>query len=63
VLATVLLPVSLVFVMVLASDRELMGEWANSRLGNRLAGVIVAFVSLCGAAYAIDSFLEATHVI
>lgn len=63
VLATVLLPVSLVFVMMLASDRELMGEWANTPLANRLAGVIVAFVSLSGAAYAIDSFLEATHVI
>jgi Mn2+/Fe2+ NRAMP family transporter len=63
VLATVLLPVSLVFVMMLASDRELMGEWANGRLANRLAGAIVAFISVCGAAYAIDSFLQATHVL
>jgi Mn2+/Fe2+ NRAMP family transporter len=63
VLATVLLPVSLVFVMMLASDRELMGEWANGRLAKHLAGAIVAFISLCGAAYAIDSFLQATHVL
>jgi Mn2+/Fe2+ NRAMP family transporter len=63
VLATVLLPVSLVFMMMLASDRELMGEWANSRLTNRLAGVIVVFISVCGVAYAIDSFLEATDVV
>ena len=30
VLATVLLPVSLVFMLMLANDRELMGRWANS---------------------------------
>jgi Mn2+/Fe2+ NRAMP family transporter len=63
VLATVLLPVSLVFMMLLASDRELMGESANSRITNRVAGVIVVFISLCGTAYATDSFLEAIHVV
>jgi Mn2+/Fe2+ NRAMP family transporter len=63
VLATVLLPVALVFMIVLANDRELMGRWVNGRILNRVAIAIVAFISLCGAAYAIDSFLQAVHVL
>ncbi|MDQ6744981.1 MAG: divalent metal cation transporter [Actinomycetota bacterium] len=63
VLATVLLPVALVFMIMLASDRELMGEWANGVWRNRLAGTIVGFISLCGGAYAVDSFLTAVHVL
>jgi Mn2+/Fe2+ NRAMP family transporter len=63
VLATVLLPVALVFVILLASDRELMGRWANGAATNRVAIGIVAFVSICGAAYAIDSFLQVVHVV
>ena len=35
VLATVLLPVALVFLIMLANDRELMGKWANKRATNR----------------------------
>ncbi len=31
VLATVLLPVALVFMIMLANDRQLMGRWANGR--------------------------------
>jgi Mn2+/Fe2+ NRAMP family transporter len=63
VLATVLLPVTLVFVIMLASDRQLMGRWVNKPSTNRVAIAIVAFVSICGAAYGIDSFLRATHLI
>jgi len=63
VLATVLLPVTLLFLILLASDRELMGDHANSRLRNLAAGLIVALVSLAGAAYAIFSFLETVHLI
>jgi Mn2+/Fe2+ NRAMP family transporter len=63
VLATVLLPVALVFLILLASDRELMGRWANSRLNNAMAIVMIAFVSACGATYAVYSFLHAVHVI
>jgi len=63
VLATVLLPVALVFMIVLASDRELMGQWSNSAVRNRVAISIVAFISICGAAYAIDSFLQIVHVV
>jgi Mn2+/Fe2+ NRAMP family transporter len=63
VLATVLLPVTLVFVMLLANDRALMGRWANGRATNIAAAVIIAFVSICGAAYGIDSFLLQVHLI
>ena len=63
VLATVLLPVALVFLIMLASDRDLMGRYANGRAHNVVAVAIVAFIALCGTAYAIDSFLGAVHVI
>jgi Mn2+/Fe2+ NRAMP family transporter len=63
VLATVLLPVSLVFMVMLASDTALMGPWANTRATNTIAITVTALVGLCGAAYAIDSFLQATHLI
>jgi Mn2+/Fe2+ NRAMP family transporter len=63
VLATVLLPVSLVFMVMLANDKGLMGGWANRRSTNVIGIAVIAFVGLCGAAYGIDSFLLATHVI
>jgi Mn2+/Fe2+ NRAMP family transporter len=63
VLATVLLPVALVFLIMLANDRELMGRWANGRLNNLVAIAIAAFVSLAGSAYAVDSFLRTVHAI
>ena len=63
VLATVLLPVSLVFVILLVNDRQLMGSFVNGRLHNIVALAIVAFVALSGTAYAIDSFLQKIHVI
>jgi Mn2+/Fe2+ NRAMP family transporter len=63
VLATVLLPFTLIFVLMLANDRQLMGRWVN-RLGtNVLAVAIVVVVSLCGAAYGIDSFLIQIRVL
>jgi Mn2+/Fe2+ NRAMP family transporter len=63
VLATVLLPVSLVLMVMLANDRELMGQWANKRSTNAIGISVIAFVGLCGAAYGIDSFLQTVHVI
>jgi Mn2+/Fe2+ NRAMP family transporter len=63
VLATVLLPVALVFLIMLANDRELMGRWANSAATNWIAGAIVVFISVCGAAYGIDSFLQTVHIL
>jgi Mn2+/Fe2+ NRAMP family transporter len=63
VLATVLLPVSLVFMVMLANDKGLMGRWVNKRSTNVIGISVIAFVGLCGAAYGIDSFLLTTHVI
>jgi Mn2+/Fe2+ NRAMP family transporter len=63
VLATVLLPVALVFLIMLANDRELMGKWANTAVRSRIALAIVAFISICGAAYGIDSFLQVVHIV
>jgi Mn2+/Fe2+ NRAMP family transporter len=63
VLATVLLPVSLVFMVMLANDRGLMGRWVNRRSTNTIAFAVVAIVFVCGAAYGIDSFLQAVHLI
>jgi Mn2+/Fe2+ NRAMP family transporter len=63
VLATVLLPVSLVLMLMLANDRGLMGAYANRRSTNLIGIAIVAFVGICGAAYGIDSFLQTIHVV
>jgi Mn2+/Fe2+ NRAMP family transporter len=63
VLATVLLPVSLVFVLTLANDRELMGRWVNRRSTNLIGIGVIAFVGIAGAAYGIDSFLLTVHLI
>ena len=63
VLATVLLPVSLVFMVMLANDEGLMGRWVNKRSTNVIGLTVIAFVGLCGAAYGIDSFLLSVHLI
>lgn len=63
VLATVLLPVSLVLMVMLANDKELMGRWVNKRSTNVLGITVIAFVGVCGAAYGIDSFLQTVHLI
>ena len=63
VLATVLLPVALVFLLMLANDRGLMGKWVNRRTTNLAALVVVVIVALSGAAYGVDSFLLTTHLI
>jgi Mn2+/Fe2+ NRAMP family transporter len=63
VLATVLLPVSLVLLVMLANDKQLMGGWANKRSTNAIGITVIAFVGLCGASYGIDSFLQTVHII
>jgi Mn2+/Fe2+ NRAMP family transporter len=63
VLATVLLPVSLVLMVMLANDKGLMGPWVNKRSTNVIGISVIAFVGLCGAAYGIDSFLQTIHLI
>ncbi len=63
VLATVLAPVALVFMVMLANDRQLMGRWVNRRSTNLIGGLVIAFIAICGTAYGIDSFLQSVHVI
>jgi Mn2+/Fe2+ NRAMP family transporter len=63
ILATVLIPVSLVLMIMLANDRALMGPWANKRSTNVLAVTVISFVGLCGAAYGVDSFLQTVHIL
>jgi Mn2+/Fe2+ NRAMP family transporter len=63
VLATVLSPVVLLFVLMLANDKELMGERANKRSANVLVILVVGLIWLCGSAYGIDSFLLSAHFI
>lgn len=63
VLATVLAPVALIFVVMLANDHSLMGRHANTRTINMLGTAIIAFVAACGTAYGIDTFLQAVHFI
>ncbi len=63
VLATVLLPVSLVLMVMLANDKGLMGEWVNRRSTNVIGIAVITFVGCCGAAYGIDSFLQTVHLI
>ena len=48
VLATVLLPVSLVLMVMLANDRGLMGPWVNRRSTNAAAIVVVVAVAVSG---------------
>jgi Mn2+/Fe2+ NRAMP family transporter len=57
-LATVLMPPALVFLLILANDREIMGKHVNSRLTNVFGILITILVTLAGSAYAICAFLE-----
>jgi Mn2+/Fe2+ NRAMP family transporter len=63
VLATVLLPMSLVLMLMLANDKELMGPWANGRAVNRMAIAVIAVVGACGLAYGIDAFLRTVNLV
>jgi Mn2+/Fe2+ NRAMP family transporter len=49
--------------LMLANDRQLMGQWANRAANNTIGVFVVAFVALCGTAYAVDSFLLSIHVL
>ena len=62
-LATVLLPVTLVFMIMLANDRELMGRWVNSALSNTLAIVDRRVHLDLRRRVRVDSFLQAVHVV
>jgi hypothetical protein len=49
--------------VMLANDTTLMGPWANKRSTNAIGITVIAFVGFAGAAYGIDCFLQATHLI
>jgi Mn2+/Fe2+ NRAMP family transporter len=51
-LAVVLMPAALVFLIMLANDRQLMGPNANSRKINVVAGLVACLVALAGTSYA-----------
>ena len=58
-LATVLMPAALVFLMILANDRSLMGSRVNGRLANVAGALTGALVGLAGTAYAVVAFAAA----
>ena len=61
-LATVQMPAAMVFLLLMANDRELMGAQANGRWANVLGWAIAGLVTLAGAAAAVVAFLSAIGV-
>lgn len=53
VIATLLMAPALLFLLLLANDREIVGPLANGLRSNVFGGVIVVLISLLGAAYGI----------
>ena len=53
VIATLLMAPALLFLLLLANDREIMGDLANGRLANLAGGAVVIGISLIGAAYGV----------
>lgn len=60
-LATVLMPPSLVFLLVMVNDRELMGRYINSWRTNVLGIGLTLIIGLAGSAYAVVAFLGTLH--
>jgi len=58
-LATLLMPAALVFLLIMSNDRAIMGEHANGRVRNVLGVSIAVLVAVAGAAYAVVGFLGA----
>ena len=56
-LATVLMPPALLFLLIMANDRELMGARVNRRSTNVVAITIAVLVTLAGSAAAIVAFV------
>lgn len=56
-LATVLMPPAMLFLLIMANDRELMGDRVNRRLTNVIAIAIAVLVTLAGSAAAIVTFV------
>jgi Mn2+/Fe2+ NRAMP family transporter len=57
-LATVLMPPALIFLLMMANDRALMGTRVNSWATNALGILITALVTLAGAGYAVVAFVN-----
>lgn len=51
VIATLLMPPALLFLLLLINDRELVGDLANGRLANIAATTVIVLVAGLGAAY------------
>jgi Mn2+/Fe2+ NRAMP family transporter len=51
VIATLLMPPALLFLLLLVNDRELVGDLANSRLQNVAVVSVIALVAAVGAVY------------
>jgi Mn2+/Fe2+ NRAMP family transporter len=52
------MPAALVFLLILANDREIMGERVNSRPTNIFGILIAMLVTLAGSSYAIVAFIN-----
>ncbi len=61
-LATILMPAALVFLLMMSSDRQIMGAYANTRTATVLGIAIAVLVALAGAAYAAVGFLGALGI-
>jgi len=53
VIATLLMAPALIFVLILANDREIMGKLANGLRANLAGGAIIVGISVVGALYAV----------
>jgi Mn2+/Fe2+ NRAMP family transporter len=61
-LATILMPAALVFLLIMSGDRQIMGAHANSRTATVLGVAIAVTVALAGSAYAVVAFLGALGI-
>ena len=57
-LAVVLLPAALVFLLMMANDRELMGPQSNPRWLNATGILVAGLVAVAGSAYAVVAFFN-----
>jgi Mn2+/Fe2+ NRAMP family transporter len=57
--ATALLPAGLVFLLLMANDRELMGSRANGRLANLASIAVIVGVAVAATAYAVVASVTA----
>jgi Mn2+/Fe2+ NRAMP family transporter len=53
VIATLLMAPALLFLLLLANDREIVGDLANGRLANIAGGFCIALISLIGVTYGV----------